>query len=378
MEKTKEIVEAYGACNNVGDLCLKYGYKNVLLVTDKTLFSLGLHNNVVNSLEKSGIKYAIFNDIASEPNIEIIENGRRALNENNSDAIIALGGGAVMDSCKIIAAGGRLKKKKTKKLLKKILIVKNKTLPMITIPTTAGTGAEMTIASMVTNHKDRKQSVVIHGLNVVSVVLDGELTINTPLGISCACAIDAFSHGIEGVVASVKSSEDDLKKSMECVRLVLENLPKIIENPKDEKSRQNMIIAANLGGNAINKQLAGNVHAFAHTIGAKYHIPHGNAIAMSVLPVMNFQKHKCLKKLAMLSRYCGYCSDEICDLDAANILFSKIQDLIDLCKFERKCIILKEDYLDVAHGVAMDSINYSAPIVLKNKDIYKILDEINK
>lgn len=373
-----EVIRTFGACHNVGELCAKYGYENVLLVTDQTLFSLKLHSNVVNSLEKSGIKYAIYKDISSEPNIEIIDNGRKILNDSNSQAIIALGGGAVMDSCKIIAAGGRLKKRPTNKLLKKFLKVKNKTLPLISIPTTAGTGAEMTVGAVVTNHKGQKQATVVVGLNVRCVVLDGELTLNAPKNITCACAIDALSHGLEGAVAAVKVPENDVKKSMECVKLVIENLPKVLENPQNIEARQNIIIAANYGGNAINKQLAGYVHAFAHTIGAKYHIPHGNAIAMMLLPVMDFQKRKCLKKLASLSRYCGFADNNETDLNATNVLLEKIQNLIDSCGFEHKYTMKKEDYLTIAHGVAMDSINYSAPIVLKNKDMYQILDAVNK
>ncbi len=372
-----EMISGFGSRKDVINIINKYGFKRVLLVTDKTIYSLGLHEKILDSLKEDGIYYDMYYNISSEPNLEIIDGGRKALEEIDAYCIIALGGGAVMDSCKIIAAGGKLKKKKSASLLKKFLFVKEKTIPIITIPTTAGTGAEITVGSVVTNQKGKKVATVVVGLNVIGVILDSELTINAPRNITLSCGIDALSHGLEGVVSSVKVKEEDKIKSMECVKLVLENLPVLIDDSKNIKARANMTLAANYGGNAINKQLAGYIHAFAHTIGAKYHIPHGNAIAMSLIPVMNMQKNKCITKLAELSRYCGYSKDESDDL-ACDKLLNEIDKLINLCAFENKGFIKKEDYKTIAKGVALDSINYSAPIVLTNKQIYAVLDEINK
>lgn len=374
-----EVVNNFGCRNQIGEFCKNKGINNVLLVTDKTIFSLGLHKKIISSLKENNINYAIFSDISSEPNLTIIDNGRKALNECKAEAIIALGGGAVMDSCKMIAAGGRLKNWKSKSLLLKFLYVKNKTLPLITIPTTAGTGAEITVGSIVTNSKGIKTATVIIGLNVIGVFLDGELMSGSPQNISCSCAIDALSHGLEGVVSSVNVNKEDMHKSMDCVKLVLENLPNIIKDSHNIEARQNMCLAAHYGGNAINKQLAGYVHAFAHSIGAKYHLPHGKVIAMCLLPVMNEQKSKCIINLAKLSRYCGYATNSDKNEIACDNLLNEIKKLLQICSFENTSnIILKEDYKKLATAIAIDSINYSSPIVLNNKQIYSILDEINR
>ncbi len=376
---TPETVSGFETRNSVGTLCKKYGFSSVLVVTDKTIYSLGLHEKLVNSLKENGISYSVFSDISSEPNFTIIDNGRKALFNCKAECVIALGGGAVMDSCKLISAGGRNQNKKTKAFIRKLLILRKKTLPIIAVPTTSGTGAEITVASVVTNKKGRKTPTVIVGLDVKAVILDGELTQNAPKNITCACGIDALSHGLEGVVASVKSSKEDLEKSMLCVKLVLDNLPKLIDNPKDIDARQNMCLAANLGGNAINKQLAGYVHAFAHSIGAKYHIPHGNAIALSILPVMDFQKKKCNEKLSRLAKYLGLFMDGDTDDTASKKVLDKIKNLIDLCGFPSSTnLIKKEDYKYIARAVSLDSVNYSAPVVLTNKQIYSILDKIGK
>ena len=374
-----EITTGFGARNQAGALCLKNGFKRVLLVTDKTIFALGLHEKIIASLEDAGTSFSVFSDISSEPNISIIENGRKALGDCGADAIIALGGGAVMDSCKMIAAGGRLKNRKSDNLLRKFLFVRNKTFPLITVPTTAGTGAEITVGAVVTNNNAQKIASVIVGLDVRNVILDSELTLKVPKNITCACGIDALSHGLEGAAASVNVPKEDMQKSMECVKLVLENLPVLIKEPENINARQNMCLAAHYGGNAINKQLAGYVHAFAHSIGARYHLPHGNAIALSLLPVMKLQKESCLEKLAFLARYCGLANSTDNDASACDILLNEIENLIDSCGFEcKKNLILQEDYKTIARMVAIDSVNYSAPVVLSNKQIYSVLDKINQ
>lgn len=374
-----EILSGPGSRGRVGELCRKNGWKRVLLVTDSTIFSLGLHAKLLTSLKEAGIFCSVFSDISSEPNLTIIDNGRKALREADADGIVALGGGAVMDSTKMIAAGGRLKKRKSKSLLRKFLFVPGRTLPVITVPTTAGTGAEITVGAVVTNGKGKKFCSVLVGLDIRGVILDGELTLKAPKGITAACGIDALSHGLEGVVASVNVPEEDEKKSMECVKIVLNELPILLREPENVEARQKMCLAAHYGGNAINKQLAGYVHAFAHSIGAARHIPHGNAIALCLLPVMHFEKEKCTDRLAALSRYCGLAEETVSDADAAEALLDAIGKLIDLCGFEkREGFLSKEEYPGLIRAIAIDSINYSPPMVPTDRQIVAVLDEINR
>ncbi len=373
-----KITSGPGVRREAGAICRENGWERVLFVTDSTILSLGLHEKCLSSLTEAGIAVTVFSDISTEPNLTIVDGGRAALADCRADAIVAFGGGAVMDSCKMIAAGGRLGKRSSRSLLKKILFVRGKTLPILAVPTTAGTGAEITVGAVVTDRKGRKGSTVIVGLDVRAVILDGELTVKTPAAITNACGIDALSHGLEGVVASVRVPKEDMKKSMACVRLVLENLPLLKENPEDTEARQNMCLAAHYGGNAINKQLAGYVHAFAHAIGAKYHIPHGKAIAIALLPVLNVEKDKCETRLAELSRYCGFAGEDASDGDAADKMLIALSDLTAELGFDyEKPLIPKEDYKAIAKAVALDSINYSAPVVLTDKQIYAVLDEIN-
>jgi len=152
----------------------------VLLVTDKTVYSLGYHEKILNSLKENNIKFTVFNNIASEPAIDIINEGRDAAVNCGADYIIALGGGSVPDACKIIATGAKMPKRCIKNLLHKFIYVSGKTLPIIAVPSTSGTGAEITVGAMVINAKGRKSSTVVIGLNVPYVVLDSGLTIDAP------------------------------------------------------------------------------------------------------------------------------------------------------------------------------------------------------
>mgnify|MGYP003367458329 CR=1 FL=1 len=372
-----DMIAGFGSREKIGEICADAGYQSVLLVTDKTLYSLDYHEKIVNSLKANNIKCTVFYNIASEPTIDIIREGRTKAVKCGADCIVALGGGSVLDSCKIIAAGAKLQKRKTKNLLHKFVYVSQETLPVIAVPSTSGTGAEITVGAVVSNEKGIKKSTVVIGLNVSHVVLDSELTIGAPESITAYCGIDALSHGIEGCLAHIKSSEEDIHKSRECVKLVFENLPNVMTNQNQIDARQNMCLAAYYGGNAINKQLAGYVHAFAHSIGALYHIPHGKAIALCLLPIVSFHKNICLEQLAKLSIHCGFSKETDDEVAAVDKFLAALEELLKNCGFERGCdLIDAKDYKKLTKMINADSINYSPPKTLNNKEIVRLLDEI--
>ena len=371
------VVEGHQSRMQIGEICRQSGYKQVLLVTDKTLHSLGYEQAIMQSLDKAGVGCTLFADINSEPTIALINTGRKAAQECQAECVIALGGGAVLDICKMIAAGVKMPHISTKALLLKFLIVPNKTLPMISVPSTAGTGAEVTVGAVVTNVHGVKGSTVIIGLDVTHVILDSELTIHAPQMVTAACGMDALSHVVEGAVSDVESGEENMRRSMEGVKLILQHLPIVIKEPENIESRLAMCRAAMYGGNAINTQLAGYVHAFAHSIGAKYHIPHGQAITLMMMPVLEYQKEICKEKYAMLARYCRIVDERTGDSEAAEQFLQTIARLIQDCGMDKLPHPVKEeDIEELTHLIAKDSINYSAPMTFSNEDIRKVLGEV--
>lgn len=369
-----KVVEGHASRKQIGEICRQCGYKQVLLVTDKTLSGLGYEQAITQALIEAGVSYTVFNEINSEPTIAIIEAARKVALESQAECIIALGGGSVMDTCKMVAAGVKMPHLKIKALLLKFLPIPDKTLPIIAVPSTAGTGAEVTVGAVVTNNHGAKSSTVLLGLDVTHVVLDSELTIHAPQQVTAACGMDALSHCIEGAVSDVEVEEEDMKLSKEGVRLILQNLPTVMKEPENIEARLGMCRAAMYGGNAINTQLAGYVHAFAHSIGAKYHIPHGQAISLMLLPVLEYQKSVCIEKYAMLARYCSVADDETDDSKAANLFLQAVAQLMTQCGMDKLVSPVKAcDHEELIRMIVKDSINYSAPFTFSNNDIEQVL-----
>ena len=372
-----EVTEGHGARKRIGDICRSYGYKQVLLVTDRTLSSMGYEQAIAASLEAAGVGYSIFNDIHSEPNIPTIEAGRKAAQACGAECIIALGGGSVMDTCKMVAAGVKMPHLPVKALLLKFLPVPGGSLPIINVPSTAGTGAEVTVGAVVMNEQGVKGSTVLIGLNVAHVVLDSELTVQAPRQVTAACGVDALSHCIEGVVSDTDVDDEDMNLSLEGVRLIMNNLPVVMQEPGNIDARLGMCRAALYGGNAINTQLAGYVHAFAHSIGAKYHLPHGVAISLMLLPVLEFQKEACREKYALMARFCGIVGEEVSEKDAAERFLEAVRQLLALCGMDQiEPPVLPCDHEDLIPMIAADSINYSSPVTLTNDQIRQVLDSV--
>ncbi len=369
-----QVVEGHGARAQIGEICKEKGYKHVLVVTDKTLRELGYEQKILQSLKAAGVRHTLFYGIDSEPTAALIEKGRKIAMKYNTECVIALGGGSVMDTCKMIVAGARLPHLSTRALLVKFLIVPGKTLPMITVPSTAGTGAEITVGAVVTRTRGTKGSTVIVGLDVTHVILDSELTIHAPKMVTAACGMDALSHVVEGTVSDVAVDVEDAYRSLEGVKLILHHLPVVMREPENIESRLAMCRAAMYGGNAINTQLAGYVHAFAHSIGAKYHIPHGQAITLMMLPVLEYQMEACLRKYALMARYCGLADVHTEDRIAAERFLQAVKDLIVTCGLDTLPLPVKEsDYEELTRMVAKDSINYSAPMTFSEEDIRRVL-----
>ena len=200
-----------------------------------------------------------------------------------------------------------------------------------------------------------------------------ELTLQAPKAVTAACGIDALSHCIEGVVADVQSTKEDVRMSMEGVKLILENLTLLtservneLTNERVNEARLKMCRAAMYGGNAINTQLAGYVHAFAHSIGAKYHLSHGQAISLMLMPVLEYQKETCMQKYAELAQFCGVPD-----------FLQSVRDLLKTCGLNRiESPVRACDHEELIPMIAADSINYSAPMTLSNEDIKAVLTEV--
>ena len=374
-----QVIEGHGARANVGEICKQCGYRHVLVVTDKTLRKLGYEQKILQSLKEAGVRHTLFYGIDSEPTAALIDKGRKIALKYNTECVVALGGGSVMDTCKMIVAGARMPHLHMRSLLLKFLVVPGKTLPMITVPSTAGTGAEITVGAVVTRTRGLKGSTVIVGLDVTHVILDSELTVHAPQLVTAACGMDALSHVVEGAISDVDQDEENMRLSLEGTKLILEHLPVVMREPENIESRLAMCRAAMYGGNAINTQLAGYVHAFAHSIGAKYHIPHGQAITLMLLPVLEYQKAVCMTKYARIARFCQLVPDGADDRVASEQFLRTVKQLIATCGLDTLPLPVKEsEYEELKRMIVKDSINYSAPMTFSEEDIQRVLARVTE
>lgn len=311
MSRETHIIRGVDSSREVGRYCLENGYERPLIITDQGIIALSLLESTLDSLQKHSIPYRIFDQVAPDPTHGMIFAACKEGVSFGADCIIAVGGGSVMDCAKVASIGIRNPHMPKRLLTTMQLGGWPKALPLITIPTTAGTGAEVTLGAVITDEKtQRKHFAGGPKAKPVCCILDAKLTVDCPRELTAITALDAVSHSLEGLMGPVSMSKEFEHTLMEAVRKVFHNLPQVLENPQDIEARQELCEAANIGGHVINYCVAGYAHSFAHVLGAKYEIPHGAAIAMALPLIMDYNREASEKRLAKLSVYCGFADEK--------------------------------------------------------------------
>lgn len=300
-----QIVFGFGSLNRIGFLSLFLKAQNVFIVTDLEMEKLGFVSKVQKYLEKSGIKSTVFNEIEPNPKEETVIKGAEKFKSSSSDIVIALGGGSVIDAAKIIRLiakqGG---KPSDYDAIKSTIMSVHETLPhQISIPTTSGTGSEVSIVSMVTVGGGGNKKITILGYPLISTIalVDPQLTISCPPKLTAYCGMDALTHAIEAFVSLRINPIADML-SLQAIALIFQYLRKAYSNKDDAISRINMSLAAMIAGMAFNQKSVGLVHACSHQLSAQYNLPHGLANAIMLSPVLKINKKICVPKyISMMS-----------------------------------------------------------------------------
>lgn len=258
--------------------------KTVLLVTDKDIRAHGLTLSLENALKNAGITCSIFDRTVPNPTTDIIEECAIQYIEDSCEAFIGFGGGSSMDCAK--AAGVRIARPNTPFIKMKGILKVLKKLPLIiAIPTTAGTGSEVTVAAIVTDAETRhKYQISDFPLIPRYAVLDPKITVSLPKSLTATTGMDALTHAVEAYIGNslVKSSKRDARHA---VRMIFDNIRTAYEHPDNLRARRNMLHASFLAGSAFTTSYVGYVHCVAHSLGGKYNTPHGLANAV-LLPIV--------------------------------------------------------------------------------------------
>jgi alcohol dehydrogenase len=264
----------------------QFGHRRVMIVTDAVLVKLGLVEPLRRALEDAGIDVAVHDGITPDPTYPVLQAGYEAVKAHGSDAILAVGGGSAIDAAKVIDAMAVTGKSPAR--LVGMLKVSKPMLPLYAIPTTAGTGSEVTVAAVVTDPVAHVKAAVIDPKLVpLGAALDPELMRGMPKSITAATGMDALTHAIEAYLNRWPHAET-AHHCLAAVRLIFANLQQACDDGDDLAAREAMALASFYAGLAFTKAYVGYVHAFSHKIGGLYGVPHGLANAITLPYVLDF------------------------------------------------------------------------------------------
>ena len=303
------------------------GFKKVLLVTDKALIECGVTGKVTEVLDDAKIEYKVYSEVKPNPTVKNVQDGVDVCKEYGADVIVAVGGGSAMDTAKGISIIMTNPDRYDVVSLNGLSNTVNKGMPMIALPTTHGTAAEVTINYVITDEERKIKMVCVdpHDIPVLAIV-DSELMESLPKGTAAATGLDALTHAVEGYITKGHNTMSDMFH-MRAIELIFENLPKAV-NEKDPKAIENMALAQYIAGMGFSNVGLGIVHSMAHQLGAVYDTPHGIANAIILPTVMRFNGEVCADRFREILCHIGRPdARDLNDQDVINTFVWMIQEL---------------------------------------------------
>ncbi len=350
------------------------GANKVILVTDQGLTQIGLYNAMVAELEKLGVSVFVYDQITPDPTDDQVNEGFRLVKEQQCDAVIGFGGGSSMDAAKLISVLPVVNKPLEK--LTGILKITQRGLPLFLVPTTAGTGSEVTIAAVVTDkNTGQKMPAADPVLIPTAAALDPELMLGLPPKVTAATGFDAFTHAVEAFISTNATKETD-KFAKTAAKLIWDNLPVCIETPKDIAARESMALASYYAGIAFSKAGLGYTHGIAHQLGAFYHVPHGEANALVLPHILEFSYPNAIPRLAELGRHVGIAGNS--DAEVAKTFVDEVFALRQTVGLPGTLpAIKKEDYSVICRNALKESHSfYAVPRYMTPQQCAGILDSL--
>ncbi len=274
-----------GSASKLGEIAAARMTRPVI-VTDKGVIGAGLIDGALASLKAKNLDFLLFDAVEADPPARIVKGAVEAARAHKADGVIGFGGGSSMDTAKIIAV--LMNSAQTLEEIYGMDMVKGARAPLILVPTTAGTGSEVTAISVITTEDDQKMGVVADQLYADMAVLDASLTLTAPRHVTSATGIDAMVHAIEAYTSKIKKNPLSDALAKEALRLLSANIVKACDEPSNIEARENMLLGAMLAGQAFANAPVGAVHAMAYPLGALFHVPHGLSNSLMLAPVLKF------------------------------------------------------------------------------------------
>jgi len=323
-----KVILGKGTVQQIGAEVKALGGKNPLIVTDEGVAKAGLVAQIENALTAAGLKYGIFDKVEPEPAARIVDAGSAVARKGKHDVIIGFGGGSSLD----VAKGVSLCAAHGGKVLDYVGIdmVPGRGLPKILVPTTAGTGSEVTRVFVVTDETDNTKKVVYSSYVLSEVgLLDPMLTLTMPPSVTAATGFDALVHAIESYV-SVNTTPFAEILALEAVSLIAHNLPIACAKGSNVQARYNMLLAATLAGMAFTSGGLGAVHGLSYPLGTEYHMSHGKSNAIMLPHIMKFNITGNMEKYARIAEAMGECITGLSPYEAAKKAVEAVKQLLNI------------------------------------------------
>jgi len=305
------------------------GFKKAFIVGDKDLVKFGVVKMVTDKL--GSFPYDLFTDFKANPTVTNVKNGVEAYKKSGADFIIAIGGGSAIDTSKGIGIVVNNPEFADVVSLEGVAPTKNKCVPIIALPTTAGTAAEVTINYVIIDEKTGRKMVCVDTNDIpVLAIIDAELMASMPKGLTAATGMDALTHAIEGYITRAAWELSDMFE-IKAIEIIAKNLRTATFDGKNMEARENMALAQYVAGMAFSNVGLGCVHSMAHPLGARFDIAHGVANALLLPTVMEFNMPVCIKKYGDIAKAMGVDTKGMSDKEAAKAAVDAVKQLsIDL------------------------------------------------
>ncbi|WP_193162717.1 iron-containing alcohol dehydrogenase [Microbulbifer hainanensis] len=298
---TRTIINEPGAAERLGSLCADRGVTSVLLVTDAGIVGAGLLDGVAPGFRNAGIRLGVFDQVEADPSDDTVLKALAAAQEIDAELVIGFGGGSSMDVAKLVAVLACGSCTQALAELYGVDNIRGTRLPLIQVPTTAGTGSEVTPIAIVTTGETTKAGVVSPVLQPDIALLDAALTVGLPPKVTAATGIDAMVHAIEAYTSVHRKNPLSDMLAREALGLLARNIVTAVQQGSNLQARGNMLLGALLAGQAFANAPVAAVHALAYPLGGHFHIPHGLSNSLVLPHVMGFNAPACAGLYAELA-----------------------------------------------------------------------------
>lgn len=369
--------KTFHSIGNITDILKAENKNSVLIVSDQGIRQSGIIDILTNILDKANIKYAVYDQTRANPTIYNIEEGLKIYNQNNCNALIAIGGGSSMDCAKAIGARVVYPKKSVEQM-KGLMHVLRKIPTLITVPTTAGTGSEVTVTAVITD-PDKKHKYTLNNFTFIPyyAILDPKLTVTLPKSLTATTGMDALTHAVEAYIGR-STTRQTRKLATDATKLIFENILNAYNNGLDINARANMLIAAYKAGMAFSKSYVGYIHAIAHSLGGQYNIPHGLANAVLMPYVLEGYGKTIYKKLHKLAIAAGISNQEENSKTAAEKFIAAIKDFNKKMNIPDHFDIIEDKDIPQMARYAAKEANplYPVPKLMNRKELEKFYYQV--